>query len=68
MSMKLHDRDGHREPQATIADKDELDEAGKVPHAKVITQGTSSDVKCKGKYRIKVKGPARHGCGCCGGT
>ena len=68
ISMKLHVRDGHRKLQAATADEDEPDEAGKEPHAEVITQGTSSDVKCKGKYRIMVKGPARHGCGCCGGT
>ena len=56
------------ELQATIADEDEPDEAGKEPHANVIAQGTSNGVKCKGKYRIMVKGTARHGCGCCGGT
>ena len=67
-SMELHDHDGHRKPQVTIADEDEPDEAGKESQDKVIAQGVSSDVKCKGKYRITVKGPARHGCGCCGGT
>ena len=36
--------------------------------AEVMARSTSIDNKCKGKYRIKVKGAACHGRGCCGGT
>ena len=54
--------------QAAIAEDDVPGGVDDALHDKVISKGTSSRVKCKGKYRITVKGPARHGCGCCGGT
>ena len=54
--------------QVAIAEDDVHDGVDDALHDKVISKGTSIHVKCKGKYRITVKGPARHGCGCCGGT